>query len=407
MDVTANSDSLRTEPPDTQASGPETTPPGNVSFLATDQNVVHGRSTVAPTVSDDLQHADSPPRGSCPEEHVSETKEPGTRTSSRNSRDMPPLSEDLEWQHVTRSKPEPRHNIKLKALYLGNIRPDTSGQRIASYVRQRFKEVSDGEEIIIGDCTMLEKPPGSEFAGAHLTVQSKSEHLLRQRKFWPRPVYARRWKFKSTPQNGTEACEDNKQATSHRKMPEGALSDNQRAQQLLQDCQLEGSRAGRSAGLEASDSCSSVHHAQTPAQASNYIAADALPLENRFKQLEDMPAPDCTNNQVSPESNNSSPGLLTLALSPESNWGDQSSTTEHNEEYNEEEDTTCNSNRNTEDELRQAAEGSDANSCADNQPHTLIGHAGECRNESNCTALKPRVVLTRSKGIASGAKKSA
>lgn len=127
---------------------------------------------------------------------VSSDRSTRSRSRSRARKTFPPLDDD-SWQLVTSKRPEKFAGVQKRALYLGNLRSGQTDEDIRNFITHRATTV--GVDVTLVKCSLLELS-GDEFrSAAHIVVDKDSEKVLRNRSFWPKPVYCRPWKFKETP----------------------------------------------------------------------------------------------------------------------------------------------------------------------------------------------------------------
>ena len=172
---------------------------------------------------------------------------------------LPPITDDVPWQTLTRSKPRA---YSKRALYIGNLHDETTCDGIALYVHERAKAA--GVDVAVEGCSLIDAPAGSAFRGAHLLISAKHVGMLLKRRFWPKPVYARPWVFRDTsqPTNGA------------------SLSDEERSERVLSGS-LSTSQSSPSTDTGRSQGAADTRDSRGAADADD--SHDAVRLQNRFE----------------------------------------------------------------------------------------------------------------------------
>lgn len=259
---------------------------------------------------------------------------------------IPPLSTaalpELQWQRVTHVRPKAH---SMKALYVGKLRRDATSESVSAFVSERLESL--GVRETENRCSLLEKS-SNEFVGAHLTVHAKWAHLVLDRRFWPKPVYARPWNFKTTSPtdasnaSGTSAEDlaENAKSPSHDQEHREQQQQRQQTQQQQQQLDIphalsasnsndvvSGPKAAREEDLHqlcsagSHSSSSQVERLLSEARAGSSAASDGrAPNPSRLSVPEDNQ--DCGNATGLVPATTNTP--FTLAMSPESNWGSSS-----------------------------------------------------------------------------------
>ena len=202
------------------------------------------------------------------------------------SHGLPHISDDLPWQLVSHTKPQ---RYKKTALYVGNLREDVLAENIANWVMQRSHHAD--LDVTVTSCSLVDKSPNSKLRGAHLIISGKDSQSLMKRSFWPKPVYARRWKFRDSmsPHNGAENTAKSVNDASQSSDP------------IL------------STAVDSADACAGVGAIDNLiSNARNTSSGADVPDDQRAASISDP---------------------ITLALSPDSNWGDQYDKGGHDEEH--------------------------------------------------------------------------
>lgn len=113
--------------------------------------------------------------------------------------------DDALWNLVTNKKPGPR-----KAVYfIGNLKADETEEHLSEFVKRRAHEANMKTEVF--QCTVFPSPkdkdgePTTSYASARIVIDESSSELVTHKKFWPKPVYIRKWKFES--RNGSSEPE--------------------------------------------------------------------------------------------------------------------------------------------------------------------------------------------------------
>ena len=91
---------------------------------------------------------------------------------------------------ISKQKPGPKRSV----LYIGNLSPETTEERLVNFIQARSTAVGVKPPNII-NARMFEPREGRDRIGARLTVASSDAEVLQATNFWPRPIYARAWNF--------------------------------------------------------------------------------------------------------------------------------------------------------------------------------------------------------------------
>ena len=143
-----------------------------------------------------------------------------------------------------------------------------------------------GKEIAITCCSLVEKSPDHDYRAAHVVVDAQSASLMTKKLFWPKPVYVRKWRFSDSPTSGA--------------------SSKKLADKLITEC------VRNTVSPVCSDSCGTASH--TTSHCDERLELDpATDSQQNSKPLESDAGADSQQN--------SDPEPLSLALSPESDWG--------------------------------------------------------------------------------------
>ena len=109
---------------------------------------------------------------------------------SANSNLLPSFEDDNEdsglWELVCSAKP----TGKRKVLFVGNLRSDTTTEKLSQFVTTRASSAET--QVKIHECKIFRKEARSS---ARLVLNSKTAALVNSKGFWPRPVYSRQWNF--------------------------------------------------------------------------------------------------------------------------------------------------------------------------------------------------------------------
>ena len=116
-----------------------------------------------------------------------------TRTGEDTSIHVPTDDEDL-WQLVTNEKPPPHRTEKRKDLFIGNLTPGTTDEKLAEYIQRRAKKAK--RDVTLHFVTVAPEDESHELLRARASVNESEADLLLSRSFWPRGIYARPWRFK-------------------------------------------------------------------------------------------------------------------------------------------------------------------------------------------------------------------
>lgn len=128
-----------------------------------------------------------------------------TTHSSEHTRKQafePMASDDDSWQLITTKKP----GTKKSVLYVGNIRPDTTEDSLALFIQKRCDSLKICPPKVF-NCRIFTKQSADNNAGARVTIPASAVSALTNRTFWPRPTYARQWKFQSLASGDQAAAE--------------------------------------------------------------------------------------------------------------------------------------------------------------------------------------------------------
>ena len=219
--------------------------------------------------------------------------EPAPRSASTSSpceprgrqSGLPPITDDIPWQTLSRSKPRA---YPKRALYVGNLVDDTTSDYLASYVHQRAK--SAGVDVAVEGCSLIDVASGSVFRGAHLLISGKHADMLLKRRFWPKPVYARPWIFRETSQPNNHA----------------SLPDEERAEKVISGSLLT-SKSSSSPDADDSQGAADADDSRGTTECHADNSHGAVRLQNRFEPAlsidneADIPGEESTGSEV-PES---------------------------------------------------------------------------------------------------------
>ena len=97
---------------------------------------------------------------------------------------------DDSWKMVSSEPPR----AKKAVLYVGNLGDQCTEERLREFVQHRAAAV--GTSADVHDCSMHESATGK--ISARLTVDAATVSTITAANFWPRPLYARQWRFKES-----------------------------------------------------------------------------------------------------------------------------------------------------------------------------------------------------------------
>ena len=104
----------------------------------------------------------------------------------------PIYSEDETWKLVLEKKPLPPKAV----LYVGKLSPKTTEESLEKFITERSKSVGvDTPRIFNSRMYANQKEENDDGIGARITIPKEAVPILTSRSFWPRPAYARLWKF--------------------------------------------------------------------------------------------------------------------------------------------------------------------------------------------------------------------
>ena len=86
--------------------------------------------------------------------------------------------------------------VKHAVFFVGNLCADVDDGRLTDFVSQRVDEL--GVDVTVFNTKVF---PKESFSSARITVNEDAAGALWDRSFWPRAVYARRWKFAADREN--------------------------------------------------------------------------------------------------------------------------------------------------------------------------------------------------------------
>ena len=166
-------------------------------------------------------HRASSTRGRSTTRERTQTVRPRSQSQKRPTTDKPMRSytlpawdseddddDNAPWRLVVAKNPGPRKTD----IYVGNLLPDANDENVKKFIESRAAQAD--HPIKIYNCSVKAKndDEGSIFGcSARLTVRAADSELLCDRKFWPRPTYARIWKWKpknKLPPSGTQPDHD-------------------------------------------------------------------------------------------------------------------------------------------------------------------------------------------------------
>ena len=158
--------------------------------------------------SNESQRPSSPMSSTSKEKHGQETRITNSTKDTMDTKDtkdtkrtrtvrpkpkIDPLdSEDESWNLVVEKKPTPPKAV----LYVGNLSPQTTTERLEKFISERMKSVgAETPRIFNSRMHANRKDENGSVIGARITVPTDAVPTLTSRSFWPRPAYARRWNF--------------------------------------------------------------------------------------------------------------------------------------------------------------------------------------------------------------------
>ena len=158
--------------------------------------------------SNESQRPPSPMSSTSKEKHGQETRITNSTKDTMDTKDtkdtkrtrtvrpkpkIDPLdSEDESWNLVVEKKPTPPKAV----LYVGNLSPQTTTERLEKFISERMKSVgAETPRIFNSRMHANRKDENGSVIGARITVPTDAVPTLTSRSFWPRPAYARRWNF--------------------------------------------------------------------------------------------------------------------------------------------------------------------------------------------------------------------
>ena len=113
---------------------------------------------------------------------------PYGRSAKHRSKPVLEVLDDDSWQLVSGEPPRSRRAV----LYVGNLSSSCTEDGLKSFTQQRA--VAAGGTATVHTCSLHTTEAGR--VSAHLTVDAKDLTLVTTENFWPRPLYARPWRFK-------------------------------------------------------------------------------------------------------------------------------------------------------------------------------------------------------------------
>ena len=179
------------------------------------------------------------------------------------------------WSLVTTVPPTKA--VKRSVLWIGNLCDDVTDDKLTDYIVSRAEEVGL-DSLTIFNMKIFTKP--EKKGGARITINAAAKSMLLTRSFWPRPVYARPFKFR----------DDEKSDMSHQ--PQEQLhqtKDTEQEQQRQHQVQNQ-----------------PQHHKPTIS-----LPGDSERTTELLNEVRQATQPPDANNDD-----------LQLTLSPESTWGD-------------------------------------------------------------------------------------
>eukprot|EP00117_Sycon_ciliatum_P004485 scpid9145/ scgid8843/ len=135
--------------------------------------------------------SDPEPEASSEEDSNSEIigiEGPYSRRAKHRSKPVLEVLDDDSWQLVSGEPPRSRRAV----LYVGNLSSSCTEEGLKSFTQQRA--VAAGGTATVHTCSLHTTEAGR--VSAHLTVDAKDLTLVTTENFWPRPLYARPWRFK-------------------------------------------------------------------------------------------------------------------------------------------------------------------------------------------------------------------
>ena len=118
---------------------------------------------------------------------------------------LPSDDEDL-FQLVSSEKSSRR--TKRKDLFVGNLLPTTTDDRLTEYIHGRAKAAD--RAVTLHFVSVAGEDEEHELSRARISVNARDAPLLLHRNFWPRNVYARPWRFKENHPDMTNAQDTGK-----------------------------------------------------------------------------------------------------------------------------------------------------------------------------------------------------
>lgn len=99
--------------------------------------------------------------------------------------DMPD-EDDASWKLVLSTKPQ----VKKSVLFVGKLEAQQTEEKLKLFVERRAAEVEHPVKVFESKIFRKE-----ETISARLVVDADSAKLIKHKKFWPKPMYCRDWKF--------------------------------------------------------------------------------------------------------------------------------------------------------------------------------------------------------------------
>jgi len=142
---------------------------------------------------------------------LSDPREPsknsnGDKTKTLSALDQLERFEDMAdddyspWLTAKAKKPAEKKSV----LYIGKLEKEISSEQFKEAIAQRASKV--GVTVKFEECKVFKK---EESSAARIVFNSSSLELLSCRKFWPRPVYCRAWKFEERSTSGARDDSEN------------------------------------------------------------------------------------------------------------------------------------------------------------------------------------------------------
>ena len=113
---------------------------------------------------------------------VVETTDMPMNTEDSADDELPTDDEEL-WQLLSYKKPPPTRG-KQKDLFIGNVMPGTTDDRLKEYVQRRANAA--GKEVRVHFVTVAAEDENHELLRARIGVNARDVSLLLSRRFWPR-----------------------------------------------------------------------------------------------------------------------------------------------------------------------------------------------------------------------------